>query len=86
MVLGAMVLTATTAAAQSLDQKIRAAATAAVTWVGYRVPMVAGPRQMCCYDNDHRRQRDVRRQLPARKRQRRVDEHRRLDLAARRRA
>ena len=39
------------AQAQSLDQKIRAAATAPVTWVGYRVPMVAGPRQMCCYDN-----------------------------------
>ena len=51
MVLGAMALTATTAAAQGLDQRIRAAATAAVTWVGYRVPMVAGPRQMCCYDN-----------------------------------
>jgi hypothetical protein len=51
MVLGAMALTATTAAAQGLDQKIRAAATATVTWVGYRAPMVAGPRQMCCYDN-----------------------------------
>src|SRR5438067_11281105 len=45
------VLTATTAAAQSLDQRGKAAATAAVTWVGYRVPMVSGPRQMCCYDN-----------------------------------
>src|SRR5258705_5248788 len=50
MVLGAMVLTVTTAAAQSLEQKIRTMATAPVTWVGYRVPMVAGPRQMCCYD------------------------------------
>jgi len=38
------------AAGQNLEQKIRAAATATVTWVGYRVPMVAGPRQMCCYD------------------------------------
>jgi len=38
------------AAAQSLDQKVRAAATAPVTWFGYRVPMVSGPRQMCCYD------------------------------------
>ena len=42
---------AATATAQSLDQKVRAAATATVTWVGYRVPMVSGPRQMCCYDN-----------------------------------
>jgi hypothetical protein len=39
------------AAAQNLEQRVRAAATATVTWVGYRVPMVAGPRQMCCYDN-----------------------------------
>ena len=23
---------------------------AGVTWIGYRVPMVAGPRQMCCFD------------------------------------
>jgi hypothetical protein len=50
MVLGAMVLGAAPAMAQSLEQKIRAAATAPITWVGYRVPMVAGPRQMCCYD------------------------------------
>jgi hypothetical protein len=49
-VLSAMVLGAAPAMAQSLEQKVRTAATAAVTWVGYRVPMVAGPRQMCCYD------------------------------------
>jgi hypothetical protein len=39
------------AGAQSLEQHIRSAATAPVTWVGYRVPMVSGPRQMCCYDS-----------------------------------
>jgi HEAT repeats len=50
-VLGATVLGATSASAQTLDQQIRAAATAAVTWVGYRVPMVSGLRQMCCYDS-----------------------------------
>jgi hypothetical protein len=51
-VLGAVVLGAATGvAAQGLEQKMRAAGTGnAVTWVGYRVPMVAGPRQMCCYD------------------------------------
>jgi HEAT repeat protein len=36
------------ASAQTLDQQVRAAAKAPVTWVGYRVPMVSGPRQMCC--------------------------------------
>jgi hypothetical protein len=53
VVLGSMFVvlgSAAPAAAQSLEQKVRAAATAAVTWVGYRVPMVSGPRQMCCYD------------------------------------
>ena len=27
-----------------------AAARGGVTWLGYRMPMVAGPRQMCCFD------------------------------------
>jgi len=39
-------------AAQGLDREMRAAANrAGVTWVGYRVPMIAGPRHMCCYDS-----------------------------------
>jgi hypothetical protein len=43
--------TETRAAAQGLDREIRAvAARGGVAWVGYRVPMVAGPRQMCCFD------------------------------------
>jgi HEAT repeats len=38
-------------AAQGLDREVRAvAARSGVTWIGYRVPMVAGPRQMCCFD------------------------------------
>ena len=38
-------------AAQGLDREVRAAAArAGVTWIGYRVPMIAGPRQMCCFD------------------------------------
>ncbi len=45
--------TETRSAAQGLDREMRAAAArAGVTWVGYRVPMVAGPRQMCCFDSD----------------------------------
>jgi len=28
-----------------------AAARTGITWIGYRMPMVAGPRQMCCYDS-----------------------------------
>jgi hypothetical protein len=44
--------TETRSAAQGLETEIRAAAArAGVTWVGYRVPMVAGPRQMCCFDS-----------------------------------
>jgi HEAT repeat protein len=44
--------TETRSAAQGLENEIRAAAArAGVTWVGYRVPMVAGPRQMCCFDS-----------------------------------
>jgi hypothetical protein len=26
------------------------AARSGITWLGYRMPMVSGPRQMCCYD------------------------------------
>jgi len=41
----------TRSAAQGLDREVRAvAARAGVAWIGYRAPMVAGPRQMCCYD------------------------------------
>ena len=43
--------TETRSAAQGLEREVRgAAARPGVTWIGYRVPMVAGPRQMCCYD------------------------------------
>jgi hypothetical protein len=38
--------------AQELDREARAAAArGGVNWIGYRVPVVAGPRQMCCYDS-----------------------------------
>jgi HEAT repeat protein len=46
----------TRSAAQGLEREIRAAASRpGVTWIGYRVPMVAGPRRMCCFDSigDH---------------------------------
>jgi len=44
--------TETRSAAQGLDREVRAiAARSGVTWIGYRAPMVAGPRQMCCYDS-----------------------------------
>ena len=44
--------TETRSAAQGLDREVRAAAArGGVTWIGYRVPMVAGPRQMCCFDS-----------------------------------
>jgi len=43
--------TETRAAAQGLDSEVRAlAARGGITWFGYHVPMVSGPRQMCCYD------------------------------------
>jgi hypothetical protein len=43
--------TETRSAAQGLEPEMRAAAARqGVTWVGYRAPMVAGPRQMCCND------------------------------------
>ena len=41
--------TETRSAAQGLDREVRAvAARGGVLWIGYRMPMVAGPRQMCC--------------------------------------
>jgi HEAT repeats len=44
--------TETRSAAQGLDRELQAAAArSGVTWVGYRVPMIPGPRQMCCYDS-----------------------------------
>jgi hypothetical protein len=38
----------TRAAAQGIEGEVRAVT--APTWLAYRVPMVAGPRQMCCSD------------------------------------
>jgi hypothetical protein len=41
----------TRSAATGLEAAIRAiAGRGGITWVGYRAPMVAGQRQMCCYD------------------------------------
>ena len=41
----------TRSAVRGLEPEIRAVADrGGVAWIGYRVPMVAGPRQMCCYD------------------------------------
>jgi len=43
--------TETRSAAQGLEREVRALAVrSGVTWIGYRAPMVAGQRQMCCYD------------------------------------
>jgi hypothetical protein len=43
--------TETRSAAQGLEREVRAvAARGGVAWIGYRMPMVAGPRQMCCFD------------------------------------
>ena len=43
--------TETRSAAQGLEREVRAAAArGGVTWIGYRMPMVSGPRQMCCFD------------------------------------
>ena len=43
--------TETRSAAPGLEREVRdAAARPGVTWIGYRMPMVAGPRQMCCFD------------------------------------
>jgi len=44
--------TETRTVSQSLEREVQAvAARGGATWVGYRAPMVAGPRQMCCYDS-----------------------------------
>jgi hypothetical protein len=43
--------TETRSAAAGLEQQVREiGARGGVTWIGYRAPMVAGQRQMCCYD------------------------------------
>ena len=43
--------TETRSAAQGLSREVRAAAArVGVTWIAYRVPMIAGSRQMCCFD------------------------------------
>ena len=43
--------TETRSAAQGLQREIQAvAARGGVAWIGYRAPMVAGHRQMCCFD------------------------------------
>jgi hypothetical protein len=47
----AMVLGASAASAQTLQQRIDAvAAKGAVTWIEYRVPTVGGSRHICCFD------------------------------------
>jgi HEAT repeat protein len=38
----------TRSAAQGVDRAVQAMTSAG--WIGYRVPMVPGPRQMCCFD------------------------------------
>jgi hypothetical protein len=47
--------TETRAAAQGADaiaRDVRAvAARGGAAWIGYRVPMIAGPRHLCCYDS-----------------------------------
>jgi hypothetical protein len=46
------VKTETRSAAQGLDREVRAiGARGTATWIGYRAPMVPGPRRMCCYDS-----------------------------------
>lgn len=41
----------TRSAAQGIEREVRAvAARGGANWVGYRAPMIAGPRQMCCFD------------------------------------
>jgi HEAT repeat protein len=43
--------TETQSAAQGVERAVQGvAARGTATWVGYRVPMVNGPRQMCCFD------------------------------------
>jgi HEAT repeat protein len=42
----------TRSAAAGLQREVQAvAARGGVSWIGYRAPMVAGQRQMCCYDS-----------------------------------
>jgi hypothetical protein len=42
----------TRAVAQDLDREIQAlAADDVARWIGYRVPMVGGPRRMCCFES-----------------------------------
>ena len=44
--------TETRSAAQGLDREVRAiAARGGAAWIGYRAPMTASQRHMCCYDN-----------------------------------
>jgi hypothetical protein len=48
----AIVLGADAATAQTLQQRVDAAAAKApVTWIEYRVPMAGGSRRMCCFDS-----------------------------------
>jgi hypothetical protein len=43
--------TETRSAAQGLQREIQAAAArGGIVWIGYRAPMIAGHRQMCCFD------------------------------------
>jgi hypothetical protein len=43
--------TETQSAAQGLQRAVTAvAARPGASWIGYRMPVVSGPRQMCCYD------------------------------------
>jgi hypothetical protein len=43
--------TETRTAAQGVAREAAAlAARSGVTWIGYRMPMITGPRQMCCFD------------------------------------
>jgi HEAT repeats len=42
----------TRAVTQSLEREVQSVASrGGAAWIGYRAPMVAGPRQMCCYDS-----------------------------------
>jgi hypothetical protein len=44
--------TETRSAAPGLQREVQAvAARGGSAWIGYRVPMIDGPRQMCCYDS-----------------------------------
>jgi hypothetical protein len=46
-----MLFSVSSAAAQDLASGVRAASSrSGVSWIGYRAPMIAGQRQMCCYD------------------------------------